>query len=423
LLGDVTEEAYEVNVSFPRRPPNTNVPEWTVTRQIVPEFNILALGPPGSGKTVYLAMLHRVISTRFLGAGVSFTVDDNGDRAWLQDIYRTMIDPMRPEFSDKTRVADIREVSLRCQIEWPARRGKLGRRIHGQHHTAFMTNYTDYAGERLTSANTFAVPGIDDPFQQKLEEAHAMLGIIDGEKLLRYLNDPSANQSYFLDNVWPIVENMRGCSVPCHFVITKWDLLSGHTPEEVEALLMNHSDDTGYERLMADRSAERRKAGEAGRIRIIPVSSVGEFAELTSQGMRKVPDRMPMPLNVEVPLIAALVDVCEMARNMHGEQQRRRREGTGGQTPGATVGDPGDSSAGTVTVGHFGVKVDLAAISAFTKQAGTLLGRPALSLGRSVRREYRRVSSRGLAGVRSEEGALIYAGRELQHRLADYEGQ
>jgi hypothetical protein len=215
------------------------------------------------------------------------------------------------------------------------------------------------------------------------------------------------------------VENMRGCSVPCHFVITKWDLLAGHTREEVEALLMNNSDDTGYKLLMADRSTGRRKAGEAGRIRIIPVSSVGEFAELTPQGMRKVPGRMPMPVNVEVPLIAGLVDVCEIARNIHDEQQRRHRESSGSQTAGAASGDSG----GTITLGHLGVKVALAAISAFTKQTGKLVGRPALSLGRSLRREYRRVSSHGLTGVRSEEGALIYAGRELERWLALYEGQ
>lgn len=391
-----------------------------MSRQNVPEFNILALGPPGSGKTVYLAMLHRVISTRSLGSGVSFTIDDNGDRALLQDVYKTMVDQTRPEFSDKTRVADIRQVSFRCQIGWPARKGRLGRRVRGQQHTAFMINYTDYAGERLTRAHAFAVPGMADIFQQKLKQSHAMLGVIDGEQLLRYLKDPAANQSYFLDNVWPIVENMRGSSVPCHFIITKWDLLDGHTPEEIGELLVSTSADTGYQLLMGERSAERREAGEAGRIRIIAVSSVGGFAELTSQGMRKVPGRMPIPVNVETPLIAALVDVCDMARNILREQQRRRYD-TGPATA-AAASDPGEAGAGTVTVGPFGVKVNLTAIFAFTRQTGTLLGRPAFFLGRSVRREYRRVSSRGLTGVRSEEGALIYAGRELQRWLADHEG-
>jgi hypothetical protein len=416
------EAAYAVVVCFHWLPPDAKVPEWIVNRQKVPEFNILALGPPGSGKTVYLAMLHRVISTRFLGDGVSFTIDDNGDRSWLQDVYRTMIDPMRPEFSYATRVADIREISLRCQIAWPARRGKLGRRIRGQHHTAFMVNYTDYAGERLTRANRFAVPGMADLFQQRLGQAHAMLGIIDGEQLLRYVNNPDEHQLYFLDNVWPIVENMRGCSVPCHFVITKWDLLSAYTSDQVEALLMSNSNDTGFGLLKAERSAEIREAGEAGRMRVIPVSSVGEFAELTPQGMRKVPGRMPMPENVEVPLIAALVDVCDMARNILLEQQQQQREGVGRAT-GATADDFGDSSEGTVAVGPFGVKVNLTAIIAFTRQTGTLLGRPALFLGRSLRREYRRVTAHGLTGVRSEEGALFYAGRELQRWLAEYEGR
>jgi hypothetical protein len=393
-------------------------------QQTVPRFNVLALGPPGSGKTVYLAMLHRVISTMFLGAGVSFTVDDNSDRALLQDIYTTVIDQQRPEFSDKTRVADIREISFRCQIAWPARNGRSGRRIRGQQHTAFIVKYTDYAGERLTRADKFKVQGISDEFQQKLEQAHAMLGILDGEQLLRYLNDPASNRSYFRDNVWPIVENMRGYSVPCQFIITKWDLLADHTREEIEELLVSTSSDTGFQLLMAERSAEKQKAGEAGRIRIIPVSSVGEFAELTPHGMRKVPGRMPVPVNVEVPLIAAMVDVCDLARNIAREQQRRRRAGAGREAGAVSArsGDAGDAGEGTVTVGPFGVKVNLTAIFAFTRQTGRVLGRPALSLGNSLRREYRRVSSHGLTGVRSEESALMYAGRELQRCLADYEG-
>ncbi|HEX4091241.1 MAG TPA: hypothetical protein VHZ33_21220 [Trebonia sp.] len=385
-----------------------------------PTFYILALGPPGSGKTVYLAMLHRVISTRFLGPGVGFAIDDNGDRAWLQAAYKKIIDTRIPQFSDKTPGADIREITLRCQIGRPASTGRFGRRIRGQQHTAFLINYTDYAGERLTRANTYAVPGIADDFQRKLEQAHAMLGIIDGEQLLRYLNDPVGNRDYFLDNVWPIVATMRGHTVPCQFVVTKWDLLAGHTPEEIEALLRSASDQTGYRLLMDERSAERRAAGEAGRIRVIPVSSVGEFAQLTAEGMRKVPDRDPTPVNVEVPLIAALVDVCDMAGKILGEQRRRQREGA--RRPREPGGDESEeSSTGTVAVGAFGVKVNLATIVAFTRGTGTVLGRPAFSVGRLLRREYHRVASHGLSGVRSEEGALFYAGRELGRQLAAYE--
>ena len=394
-----------------------------MTGQKIPEFNILALGPPGSGKTIYLAMLHFVISTGKLPEGVSFTIDDNTNRSWLHQVYNDMRDKNRLELSEGTQVGDIREIGLRCKVEWPSRRGSLGRQIRGESHTALVVNYTDYAGERFTRASDFKIEGMEDAFQQKLQQAHVLLGIIDGEKLRRYLEDPAAHPLFFLDNVWPIVETIRSRPVPGHFVITKWDLLDGYTIEEIQTLLLESTSETGYESLLQARSAERCAAGQAGRIRLIPVSSVGGFVQLGPKGMRKV-GQAPLPKNVEIPLIASLVDICDMARDAHREQQRLEREAPR-RTTAKSGGENSDSSDAEITVGPTGLKINLTAVAAFSVHAGAVvgreLGRPALGLGRFARREYRRVRSHGLTGVRSEEGALFYVGRGFQGRLADYE--
>jgi hypothetical protein len=208
-------------------------------------------------------------------------------------------------------------------------------------------------------------------------------------------------------------------------VVTKWDLLSGYTVDEVEDQLLS-STGTGFRELVEARTAESRKGNAIGRVRIIPVSSVGDFAALGPDWkMEKMIDRTPTHMNVEVPLVAAVVDICDMANTVLREEEKaaRLKESRAKKPPGAKT----DNSSADVTVSPLGLTVNLSAVMAITissgLEAGRQLGRPAARIGRSMRRQYRRIRTRGIQAVKSDEAALFYVARAFRERLTKFEGK
>jgi len=100
-------------------------------------------------------------------------------------------------------------------------------------------------------------------------------------------------------------------------------------------------------------------------VRIIPVSSVGDFVTLESNWeVRKVAGRTPTHLNVEVPLVAAIVDICDMARTvLRDEEKKARLDREKAKKAARAVTD---RSTADVTVGPRGLTVNLSAVMAFT---------------------------------------------------------
>jgi hypothetical protein len=387
--------------------------------QEVPSFNIVALGPHGAGKTVYLATLYDVISSGAIEKGVSITTNLT-NRTWLESIYAQVVNP-RADWPESTPVGGLRTVPFRCVVARPGRETFIRRQPANFRSHVFSINYFDYAGELVTEGDEEKYGPAQENLQHILSEAHVIIGVIDGMRLLDYLRDPIANRAFMHDYVRPVVAEMRAHEkVPVHFVITKWDLLHEYGFAKVEQSLLN-SRGTRFGELVEERTIRRRSAIRAdarpGRVRIIPVSSVGQFAKLGLDGtVEKVAEMPPEPVNVEVPLVAAIMDICVLAH----EELRAREAASRARKP--ARGAP----AGDVTLGPEGLKVPLGAVFAFFHagvDGGVIFGQQTARLGRSLRRQYRRVSSHDLDGVKNTEGALYYVARAFGRRLAQFEAE
>lgn len=151
---------------------------------------------------------------------------------------------------------------------------------------------------------------------------------------------------------------MRGEPKPMHFVVTKWDVLSGYSLQEIASVLLSATD-TGFYNLVETRTARRRNGrADVGEVRLIPVSAVGDFASLEPDWrVSKAKGRDPSHLNVEVPLIAAMLDVCDLALAMK-LQKAADAGGQAGNRKGPRSGAD-DSEQGNVTLGPFGVTISL----------------------------------------------------------------
>ncbi len=91
--------------------------------------------------------------------------------------------------------------------------------------------------------------------------------------------------------------------MPVHFVITKWDLLQKerYSLKNVRENLLKME----HFKNIVNQLKELETL-----TRLIPVSALGsEFAELTPKGiMKKIPNKMPKPFQVEMPLACILID-------------------------------------------------------------------------------------------------------------------
>ena len=147
-------------------------------------FHIVALGPPTSGKTVYLAALHHVLGERPIGDGISATVEFD-EAAKLHKIYQQVVDPQCDWPPNTHGGAEMREFTFRFAVSWTQRRwfrSPLRRTFQ-----MLDISYVDYAGEWMPDAD-ITDPALLKPFKQRVRDAHALLGIIDGIKLLQYLD-------------------------------------------------------------------------------------------------------------------------------------------------------------------------------------------------------------------------------------------
>lgn len=385
-------------------------------------FNIVAFGPPGSGKTVYLSALHHVLGGRSLGRGMSFKTDLKTSN-WLQRTYRQATNPEDEKWPPSTNTSEPpREAKFTCRIEWTQASRWSGRtRLHG--FSIFDITYIDYAGDWITEADDVDAD-LSEQFNGRIESAHALLGIIDGIRLRRCLENDRGGLGFFQKQLRPVVEAMAGEPKPMHFIVTKWDVLSGYSLKEIADVLLGSSD-TGFYNLVETRTAKRRNGqADVGEVRLIPVSSVGGFASLEADWrVSKAKGRQPSHLNVEVPLIAAMLDVCDLALAM----ALKKAERSGGEAPrwwrlrsGADY-----SERDNVTIGPVSVTLSFRYVIGLTLEAGfgaaALLGKPTGALCRRMRRIYRRVRATDIEGVHSEEAALLYAARIFRERLREFD--
>lgn len=374
-------------------------------------FHIVALGPPGSGKTTYLAALHHELVTREIADGVRFSTNALHDSTELDAIYEQMISP-DPSWPAGTKAdAPMREFTFSCKVEHKFK-GFLGREtVHSYPAMDFV--YVDYAGEWIPEAHLH--PDQSARFAARLDEADVLLGILDGRKLLAQLQRTDGDGHYWKTELDPIIRQMEArSSCPAHMVITKWDLFErqGWTLDAVRQRLLAEA--PTFLRFAELRSPRRLLGRINARSRLIPVSTVGWFALPTTDGvMAKDPAAVPQPLNVSLPLAAGLVDanerqMAELKRAETAARAERRRSRR-------------DRAKGELDVGAGPVKLDAGQVFAFAFGVADGAVGVGVAASRASQRRYRRLRSVELRRVRSAEAARFYLGRTFRAMTRDFQ--
>jgi hypothetical protein len=405
----------------------------------VDTYHVVALGSPGSGKTVYLSALHHVLGDDpgAVGRGITVTVEEPDKRALLSKTYDLAVEPRDPGWPAGTHSGEhMREFVFAVKVSWTQRsmRGTLKRRAFHP----LNVSYVDYAGEWIPEGHQQSAEVLE-PFKRRVQEAHALLGIIDGLKLLQFMQGHPRGTSFMKDQVRPIVAFMEGTDVPLHFIITKWDLLDsrGITLDAVRTKMLE-SGGAGFRKLVESRTGyggfTRRPQGS---IRFIPVTSLGGLAVLQDDWtIAKNAAARATQQHVEVPLLAAVYDICDLAaRQLRADQAGGAAGREAADAAGADVQRAGQFAQSQLDgqhgfdakIGLTGISINIRQIVAFVADNGQnavrVLGKPAMKTGRTLRRGVRGVKARDIKGVRSPEAALYYVMRTLRQKLQAFEAE
>lgn len=271
-------------------------------------YNIITLGPSGSGKTIFLASLYKVFSTQGK-FGFSLDVQDPSKRKALNQIYADLTTGEKWPLGTR----NISEWVLTSYVK-NSELSKI---------SACKITYVDYKGGIITDVSTEEINyGGEDNLKTYVQEADAVLAMLDGQKLLYFMKERDLSNKVVsrwlledLPNLMQIVDNDCNKYTPVHFIISKWDLLEGsYSLAEVKNRLL---DTVGEFKNVVE---NRIKVGSS--IRLIPVSSIGKnFAVLQPDGQMKKLSVNPHPINVEVPFAFALTDKLDNY-NVGSKQKR-----------------------------------------------------------------------------------------------------
>ncbi|WP_083580248.1 hypothetical protein [Planktothrix tepida] len=258
------------------------------------------LGPSGSGKTVFLASLYKKLSTQG-DTGFFLQVESPEKRKRLNNLYTQIaVDEKWPK---GTTYSEVSEWTFTCRVQTE------GLPIY----SACQFTYLDYAGGRINDEM-----GEDDPeFDNQLKNADALLGLLDGQRLLALMQGEALGRVWAVNdfpNMLNIMQEIQ--NKPIHFVISKWDILEGrYTLEEIIDCLYKIPE---FNNLIRTRSRGNIP------IRLIPISAVGkDFATLQKDGsMAKNFQALPKPFQVEVPLACVLPDMIQTKLKEIMEQKK-----------------------------------------------------------------------------------------------------
>lgn len=269
-----------------------NPPGPPSTDSSVPTFEVVALGLNGTGKTVLLSSMFHQLHVPLDGRPY-YLAADPGQQILLSRTLASVIDTTKG-WPLGTTQGETRTYSFDCKAQ-----------IRNEDVTAFRINYLDYPGELWEDVKDLAALG---DLTAKVEAADALLGVLDGVRILQYLQGHPTGQAYLFAGIQPLIAMMSRATCPIYLVVTKWDVVR-EFGEPTEA------DDNArlalVTRALMAVPQLRALIERPGLVRIIPVSAVGaNFAKVDPTGsMLKRPDGQFDPIDVEVPLAAAIPDV------------------------------------------------------------------------------------------------------------------
>jgi hypothetical protein len=262
----------------------------------VPTFRVVALGLEGAGKTVLMASQFHTF--RPVAGRRYFFHGGFEQNLFLAALYRKVRDTSAP-WPPATHIGDTRRLLFDCK----AHERTLNER------TVFRISYLDYAGEMFEPNGDPSTPTAE--LEASIDDAHALLVIIDGWRVRQLLRDEPDGQDYFDRRLWPLLGLAYSALCPVQLIVTKWDLVrSGGDPADDDDLLRRVG-----RRLTAHGTIKQLVHVHCQRheeVRLIPVSAVGpEFAELRDGRVIKRSDGMLDPIHVDVPLCAVIPDVLK----------------------------------------------------------------------------------------------------------------
>lgn len=306
------EKAAKPPTALSRAPVARDVaPIPIATAADLPTFNVIALGGQEAGKTVLLASMFHRLTTEISDGG--FRLDTSLDQSvHLTSLYARLRDP-EADWPPGTNVGETRSFTFTCI-------GSAG----GNEFPVLRFNYLDFAGE-LVGGGKAAQGGIaqretqQKDLERRIDEAHALFGIIDGQRMLAYLRNEPRGRLYLETSIIPMIAVLRRAKCPVHFILTKWDLFDGYEgfaardadgypPDENERLAVVRE---GLMSQPAIRNLVEQRKNDKRIVRLIPVSAIGrQFATMSADGsMHKRSDGRLRPHNVDIPLSAVLPDL------------------------------------------------------------------------------------------------------------------
>jgi len=279
-----------------------NLDEKTKEKE-VNNYKIVMLGSSGSGKTVFLSSIFHELSTQG-ERGFFLRVEGKGNQALLTRLYQQVA--INKEWPSGTKLSDVSELTFTCYVQ--AENLSI--------FPTFQFTYLDYAGGRLTDDSD---DELDNEFEAEIQRADALLGLLDGDKLLKALRgDNFASKTLHLMDLKNILQRMQNNTkkAPIYFVVSKWDLLEDEfTLEDIVAFLMETD---GFKNLVKQHNKNQSA------VRLIPVSSVGRgFAVPQPDGSMQKTGKLPKPFQVEMPLACVVPDILQHHLNQLNQQKER----------------------------------------------------------------------------------------------------
>ena len=252
---------------------------------------ILMVGYSGSGKTLLLASLYHSFAVG-TPEGIRFHADDDPNRR-LVKIADTIRDPRRP-----------------LPVGTPGTEGwQFAVRVESRTTTAkvFTLEFTDYAGgffdRMLNLPDEKLDTELDAEFPEELEkalkEADVLVGVLDGERLVRLMEDgpPDSGVVGGIERLLNILSRTDHPNI--HLVITKWDKLRTRGGVRYTANQVRKRLEQVSESFRSFCESPKR----ASSMRLIPVSVFG------MKGVRGEAEWEWKPWNIQVPFFAALPDI------------------------------------------------------------------------------------------------------------------
>ncbi len=143
-------------------------------------FNVIMLGASGSGKTVFLSSLFHSLFTQN-HRGFFLSMESRYQQNELNKIYQ-VVAAKDNNWPPGTQRDEISNWKFTCCVQ-SKKDGKI--------FPSYSFTYLDYAGGLLTDVE-------DEEFEHAVENAHTLLGLIDGQKIFQALKKSSRNNFGFL---------------------------------------------------------------------------------------------------------------------------------------------------------------------------------------------------------------------------------